>query len=584
VEGYSNLLWVLVVAAGGLVHSDLVLVARVLGFVFTATGLGLLLASGVRRAGLAAVVFSGEAALSLALCGSVAAWSIGGLEQPLLAVLLLAAVVASESLMGAEQAPPPRAPLPMSVALGLLCIVRPDGPIFTVAAALSLFIAYGLRRASFRLACSLVLLPIVLTLAQVALRKVYYGDFLPNTYHAKGTFTWTRLLQGRKYIQDSLRPLGAIWVAGLLSLGVAVFSKALRRRTLFALVAWALWLAYVLRIGGDIFPQRRQLVALFALQAFLLLALLQWLWDRRGVVRFSAWLLGPVLLIWFCVAQTTDRDRRVALGDTWQWTGKPVGRFLRKVFWRQRPLAAVDAAGALPYYYELPCLDMLGLNDRYIAHHPPPDIGRGLIGHELGDGQYVLSRKPDLIAFWTPVGGDRPQWRSGREMVVQPSFREFYQATTFETDDASHTRTRLWIRRRDSRIGVQQHDDRLEVPGYLLQGAVDVVRFDPKDGLYVALKPDGAARAKDLRISPGRFTVQVLADHPIRVEVREGGRTLALDDTAGSRWRPMPRGSAAWTSWCTPPPPHACAKSSCCANRRPGPPPRIPRPKSTVDR
>jgi hypothetical protein len=59
------------------------------------------------------------------------------------------------------------------------------------------------------------------------------------------------------------------------------------------------------------------------------------------------------------------------------------------------------------------------------------------------------------------------------------------------------------------------------------------VRFDPKDGLYVALKPDGAARAKDLRISPGRFTVQVLADHPTRVEVREGGRTLALDDAGG---------------------------------------------------
>ena len=38
----------------------------------------------------------------------------------------------------------------------------------------------------------------------------------------------------------------------------------------------------------------------------------------------------------------------------------------------EEPLFAVTAAGCLPYFSELPALDMLGLNDRHIAHHRPP--------------------------------------------------------------------------------------------------------------------------------------------------------------------------------------------------------------------
>jgi arabinofuranosyltransferase len=530
VEGYSNLLWVLLVAAGGLVQSNLVWVARVLTFAATTGGFGLLLVSGLRRAGFAALFFSGVAALALALCGPVAAWSIGGMEQPLLVAFVLAAVVASESLLAAETNPLPAAVLSMSLPLGLLCLLRPDGAIFTLAAVLALLCGRGPRMATFRLVFWLALPPVICTLGQLAFRMFYYGDFWPNTYYAKGPFSWARVEQGWQYIHRSLKPMGPLWVGGTLTLCLAAFSRELRRRIWFALFALILWLLYLVRIGGDIFPQRRHLLVVFALLAFLLLALLQWLWERRHLLRFSAWLVGPVLLTWLGVAQQRDIARLLALSDKGHWSGQPVGQFLRKVFEKQRPLLAVDAAGALPYFYQLPCLDMLGLNDRHIARHPPPDIGTGFIGHELGDGRYVLSRKPDLVAFWTPVGGDRPRYRSGLEMVEQPTFYELYQAITFETDDASHRRTRLWLRRRDGRLGVQTHGDQIDVPGYLLQGGDDVVRLDPRGRLYVSLKPNDLAAVRRLRLPPGRFAVQVAADGPTTVQVLDGGRTLVLDD------------------------------------------------------
>jgi len=529
VEGYSNLLWVLLVAAGGLVQSNLVWVARVLAFAATATEFGLLLASGLRRTGFAALWFSGLAALGLALCGPVAAWSIGGMEQPLLAALVLASVVASEPLLAAESEPCPSAVRSLSLPLGLLCLLRPDGAIFTVAAVLALLCGRGASRANLRLVLWVVVTPALCTLGQLAFRELYYSSFWPNTYYAKGGFSWLRVEKGWNYIHRSFKPMAALWVGGAVTLGVAALSEQLRRRIWFALFALILWLSYLLCIGGDIFPQRRHLLVVFGLLAFLLLALLQWLWERRPVVRWPALLIGPILLAGLVVAQKRDINRILALADTGHWSGQPVGQFLHKVFEKERPLLAVDAAGALPYFYQLPCLDMLGLNDRTIAHHPPPDFGTGFIGHELGDGRYVLSRKPDLIAFWTPIGGERPRYRSGQEMVQQPTFPLLYQAITFETDDTSHTRTTLWLRRRDGRLGVQMHGDRIDVPGYLLQGTDGVVRLDVHGRLYASLEPNRPAVVRALPLSLGRFAVKVSSDGANTVQVLAGGRTLALD-------------------------------------------------------
>lgn len=543
VEGYSNLLWVLLVAAGGAVRSDLISVARGLSFTASEAQFGLLLASGMRRPGIAGVVLGGMAALSLALCGPVAAWSIGGMEQPLLAALVLGAVLASESLLDPDFSPRPAAVLPMSLPLGFLCLLRPDGVLFTLAAGLALLCGRGLRSSTFRLALWLLLPPAVCTLGQLAFRGLYYGDFWPNTYYAKGRFSWVRVEEGWTYIQHSLKPFAALWVSGAVTLSLAVVSSEVRRRIWFALFALLLWLLYLLRMGGDIFPQRRQLLVVFALLAFLSLVFLQWLWERRTLARFSAWLLGPIVLSSLVVTQKKDIARVWALVDNEHWSGQPVGEFLRRVFAGQRPLLAVDAAGALPYFYRLPCLDMLGLNDRYIAHHPPPDMGTGYIGHELGDGRYVLSRKPDLIAFWTPLGGERPRYRSGQELVREPSFHRLYQAVTFETDDGSHTRTTLWLRRRDGRLGIQAHGDRIEVPGYLLQGTDNPVRFDRERGLYASLEQSRPALVARLPLPAGGFKVQVSADAPTSVRILERGRTRAADEDGNFTWEPDPAGA-----------------------------------------
>jgi hypothetical protein len=60
-------------------------------------------------------------------------------------------------------------------------------------------------------------------------------------------------------------------------------------------------------------------------------------------------------------------------------------------------LMATEPAGAVAFESGLRIVDMLGVNDRHIAHLDVPEMGRGSAGHEKRDMAYVLQRRPDLF-------------------------------------------------------------------------------------------------------------------------------------------------------------------------------------------
>jgi hypothetical protein len=531
VEGYSNPLWVLMVAAGGVAGHDLVAVARVLGAACTIASIAALFYVAHRRGdGVTGAWLAAGAALSLALAGPVAAWTIGGLEQPLLIALLAWACATADPLFDREHAPSFRGSALPSLFLGLLCWTRPDGPLFAAAFCAALFAARGVDRRTARAALWLLVFPALCVAAQLVFRRVYYDDWVPNTYYAKSAYSLARVRKGLDYVAGSLRPLASSWLIAALALFACVAGARARLRLALPCIALVIWTAYVVRIGGDICPQRRHLVPVLWLAAFAQYGLLAHVSAAAPKLRVPAVVAGFAIALSAIVLQRGDPARERALLDTWHWTGEQIGPFLRKAFAAERPLLAVDAAGALPYYYRLPCLDMLGLNDRYIATHPPPNIGTGYVGHELGDGKYVLSRKPDLIAFWIPTGKEYPVWRSGIEMVADPRFRDLYQLVPFQTDDPTHTRAQLWVRRYDSRVGIQASKKSVYVPGFLLaQGPKSLATLDSKGRLGATVGPNYTAIVRKVRLKRGVWSVSIDADAPTALTAFVDGRIKALE-------------------------------------------------------
>jgi hypothetical protein len=120
---------------------------------------------------------------------------------------------------------------------------------------------------------------------------------------------------------------------------------------------------------------------------------------RVGVT--VAVLVGGVL----CMSQTEQRVLQLLEMRRWPHSRKAHDDQLRAVGeWLHdhtppSVLIATSSIGALPYYADRPLLDMMGLTDKHIGHVKIAAMGSGAAGHEKGDGQYVLERKPDIILF-----------------------------------------------------------------------------------------------------------------------------------------------------------------------------------------
>jgi arabinofuranosyltransferase len=534
VEGYSNLLWVLACAALGRVGMDLITAARVLGI----AGMVATIVAVVRVASpgsFAAALPAFAASLALPLASPIAVWTIGGLEQPLAAALLAWAIVLALPLL--EERPiHARDALPAGIPLGLLCLTRPDGALFTAALAAGLLLARGFRRGTFAAASTLFVLPAIATLGQLLFRLSYYGDWLPNPARAKLGFSLLHLDKGASYLGGgalTLLPILIMAAAALLRVWDDVWS---RRCAVFIATPLLTWAVYVGAIGGDFLPARRHMVPVVVLIALMIAAA-----GRASSSRptsWVTWLAAAGVLVAFVVWQTRDVKTRRALEERWEWDCQVVGRMLGRGFGPLRPLVAVDPAGCLPYFSGLPSLDMIGLNDRYIARHPPADFGRGGIGHELGDGAYVLDRRPDLVVFCGPDGRLEPCFLSGRMMQQDPRFWREYIPVRFEGTDPYRVDSLIWVRWRDGPLGVSWENGRLVIPGWLFASNPKTrARLDSAGRMGAVSTPTQPVILRGIPIPAGRWAMHVEAgNRSLRTRVwRPFGGSLA-DGTDTARF------------------------------------------------
>jgi uncharacterized membrane protein len=523
VEGYSNLLWVLACALLGRLGVDLVVAARGLGMAASVATLVVVAWSTRARPWLAAL-----ASLAvLALAEPIAVWTIGGLEQPLFGLLLALGLVAASSLLpdSAPHAGQAR-PVLAGLCFGLAALTRPDGLLFGAAVGMVLLFAERPTAARLGMLVQFAAPLVAMVLAQLLFRLLYYGDFVPNTGRAKLAISPAHILRGWYHVWDGLVAQRSVFVLAAAGLVVA-WREGRRHRVLLIAAPLVAWLGYLTLVGGDIFPAWRHFVPVLILSAFLLAE------GVSSALRLGAsarWVVA-ILLVNALLLGMYDRnhDARLAFARTerWEWNGEVIGRFLGQAFGSQAPLLAVDSAGCIPYFSGLPSLDMLGLNDAYLAHHPPEDFGQSTaLGHELGEGAYVLARKPDLVIFCLPGGGPKPCFRSGRELVQLDGFRDQYQLVRFEGAHPYRYASLIWVRRASERLGLVASAERVTIPGYLAGAAMATSRLDAEGRVATEIPPQARFSLPDLPLSAGAWSLSVDAakDEVLRVWV--DGKTI----------------------------------------------------------
>jgi arabinofuranosyltransferase len=415
VEGYSNFLYVLLLAGGAAAGLSLVTLAKVVGILSAAGVLVLVLGLPRRMAAEEGVVGYLAPAL-LALSPAFALWAVMGLETLFYTLLVLLAV----TLFLEERGRPWRA-VASGVAFAAVALTRPEGALFLVATmawrALE-WRRWGRRPELADLARGGVFA--VCFGAFLLWRVAYYGDLLPNTYYAKAGFGVLGKLRGAKYLFEFLRYHGGA------ILPVLALAPLVRRRVPrwigYLATLLAAHLAFVVWVGGDNMAQFRFMVPvlpllyLLAQEGVRLLPGLvrggepgeSWSPGRAAWVGAGAFLLLTAELASYTVYRYLPSFRDVAANDPISDSRDLVemGRWLRRAAPGQHTIA-VSEAGAIPYMTGWRTLDAFGLLDPVIARAPRVRDARGV---PKKDPEVVVRRvldwNPEFVELYTRPGYD----------------------------------------------------------------------------------------------------------------------------------------------------------------------------------
>lgn len=527
VEGYSNLLWLLLVALLGALKYNLVDSTRILGFI----GMSMVLFANMR-------LYSPDiypkkvfpfviGQLCFVLSGPIAVWTIGGLEQPLVAGFLAWTIVLSFDLL-TDNIPKGKVILLTSLCLGLLSISRLDGPIFTITTLLAIIITKGVKYESFMLCLKIIFFPILLYGSQIVFRLIYYHEWIPNTALVKISPSISHYWDGLLYLKEGFLSLSPFSFLALIFL-IVMFATHQKERdkAILLTIVGGIWSAYIIFIGGDIFPAFRHFIPIIVILVFVITEGAILYWQRLQSFKAKALFIIFILSLYgyYMYNQFSHEQNKRALEETsWVWDGQVIGLFLKQAFGKAQPLLAANVAGCLPYWSELPAIDMLGLNDYYLPRHPPQNFGEGSIGHELGDGLYVLNRQPDLINFCGVPGIWGACFKSGREMQQLPQFYKLYTPVKFRGDTPYTVFSLIWVRRDSEKIGIQCSANTTTIPGFLFNGNPDTVTYLNEQGeVVIPISASNSASIKRLFLPKYPVIIKTIpVDPALTVEVQHG--------------------------------------------------------------
>lgn len=419
------------------------------------------------------------ALLLLATTPSFAVWAIGGLEQPLYVLLITLVITEVYKIIHQENF---KRLYILSIWLGLLALTRPDGFLFTIlTAGFLLYIKRENKKSISTILGSIILIPSIFLLGQLMFRYQYYGEWVPNTALVKVKVTLHHILRGGYYNFKAF--IGTIVLS---SLGFySLFLLAVNRKNIFGcylLLNIVAWVSYITMVGGDIFPAFRHYYVILIFFVFAITAGIQYA-SKIDLKNKKVKILLAISLILNVFVQTYIPANQYAKNERWEFDGMMLGNKLKNIF-PENTLIAVTAAGCIPYSSELPTIDMLGLNDHYLARNPPPGFGDGPLAHELGDANYVIRRNPDIIIFGI---GSQPIFNVGDQLRGNKIFIKNYTKVSIKN---KNNRTMLFFNKYGANTGIKFKERNLIIPGYLFKNEIDNINFFEKSKLIKSIKKE----------------------------------------------------------------------------------------------
>jgi hypothetical protein len=398
VEGFSNFLWVIVLAGARLLGFEIVSASEIFGFCLGIANVWLF---GILCRRLwPALRYWWLPVLLLALNPEWVMWTMSGLEIGLFCLFLLISTVALT--VDRRQ----RIWL-LSIGLAGLSLTRPEG--FALAMIPLLCGWFADRRQPLRERLLTYGIPaIVLTVATLGLvlfRLSYFGYPLPNTVYAKASRKLLSLGRAAEWMFFAI-PFLLAWAFAIKS------ARPLRHPWVFT-AALALVLAQVvivLPVNPVMYFMHRYQIAFLPL----LILPLPFLLERvRKWLRWAGPILSVLILLWSMQGWPESSRRSEAVKHTVDKQGDVAAYLLTLP---GEPTIAMCDAGRIPFWTDLPTYDVFGLCDAEW-------------GHEYFSVASLLARQPSayiMSADLDSANNYRPFIGRDNLVMQTPEFRQSY--------------------------------------------------------------------------------------------------------------------------------------------------------------
>ncbi len=504
VEGYSNLLWILLVSFIGLFNHDLIGAARFAGFLCVFMMMGSICAEFLR--GRSKNYFGLAITLSfVALSGTVAAWVYGSLEQSLNCALLALSLWAVFRFVDSGDKNFKNVVL-SGVLMGLLALSRLDGILFAFIITGAVMLLETGKGAENLKNIKLLIIPAAAVALQAVFRLAYYGALIPNTALIKISPSMEHASVGLTYVMNGIISMKLFFIPAAAGALFMLFDSGARKKTVILLAVLISWLAYIVFIGGDIFPAYRHMMPAIIIGAFLIIGGFIKAWEAKpaAIINVPVIFITCLLCVLYGVTQPWEIQNFKAANETWERNAMEAGRVIGGAFEKERPVVAVTAAGSLPYASGLPAIDLFGLNDYELPRfYRPKTAGKGWIGHEQGSAAYVIKRMPDLISLYDSTA-EMVHYAWWAELAAMPEFKNSYRLIYFYCPENKFT-AKFWANIYSKKTGIRVLGNDVIIPVYFFSTASEPAMTGADKKIELKVNAGKSAGMKDITIPAGKY-------------------------------------------------------------------------------
>ena len=402
VEGFSNFLWVIILAFFNLLGISSLLASKILSF-FLSWLLILLIFKTAQAFGLDKL-FACLCALTFSFSSSLAYFAMSGLETIFYALLLLLGVFINEKY---EKKPDKKSLFLLYGALFAAALTRPEGLLFLLISSgyhilKKIIPGKGIRLKNI---LQIQLLFLFLYASLILIRYWYYGDLLPNTFYAKPQGTFVE--QGFSAFFSNF--INALFSGSFLLLPV-LFLFAKRRyltKYLYPLlfcIGQMVFMSYAgdwMAFGRFFSPVLPIVIILF----FGLLSLTE-VYFEKARLKLSMKFLFILFLGIFAGLNSFQTGKALLNRDAYPYLVMnssllvQTGKWLNQNFPPETVLS-LRRQGALPYYSGMKSIDILGLTEKEIARTLYKE--KDAIKANKINAEYILKQRPDVLILFSSV-------------------------------------------------------------------------------------------------------------------------------------------------------------------------------------